>query len=447
MRPTRASITQGPILPSLLSFFFPILFGACFQQLYGTADAIVVGRFVGSGALAAVGGGTTTYINLILGFFIGLTSGAGVVVSQLVGAREKETVHEAIETGIALALVTGAIITILGLWSARGAMRLIGMPSDIFDISVTYLHIYFIGSIPTMLYNMGSSILRSMGDSRHPLYILVVACVANMVLDVLFVAVFKWGIKGAAWATVACMSLSAMLVFRYLGKNYEPAFRFAWKDLRLDRKLSGQMLRIGLPTGVRGSMYGISNIIIQAALNTLGTTILAGYTAYSKMDAVFWMICNSFGVAMTVFAGQNYGARQYARIRKANWISFGICSAITVVLSVFTLAFNRQISSLFTSDPAVIDVASQIYWIITPIYLSYITLEIMPGTMGGCGQTFIPTLFSIIGICVVRILWVVCYFPTNPSIFSLMVVYPVSWVVTSVAFWVYYASGKWLARK
>ena len=421
MRPTRASITQGPILPSLLSFFFPILFGACFQQLYGTADAIVVGRFVGSGALAAVGGGTTTYINLILGFFIGLTSGAGVIVSQLVGAREKETVHEAIETGIALALVTGAIITILGLWSARGAMRLIGMPSDIFDISVTYLHIYFIGSIPTMLYNMGSSILRSMGDS--------LACVANMVLDVLFVAVFKWGIKGAAWATVACMSLSAMLVFRYLGKNYEPAFRFAWKDLRLDRKLSGQMLRIGLPTGVRGSMYGISNIIIQAALNTLGTTILAGYTAYSKMDAVFWMICNSFGVAMTVFAGQNYGARQYARIRKANWISFGICSAITVVLSVFTLAFNRQISSLFTSDPAVIDVASQIYWIITPIYLSYITLEIMPGTMGGCGQTFIPTLFSIIGICVVRILWVV------------------SWVVTSVAFWVYYASGKWLARK
>ncbi len=447
MRPTRASITQGPILPSLLSFFFPILFGACFQQLYGTADAIVVGRFVGSGALAAVGGGTTTYINLILGFFIGLTSGAGVIVSQLVGAREKETVHEAIESGIALALVTGAIITVLGLWSARGAMRLIGMPSDIFDISVTYLHIYFIGSIPTMLYNMGSSILRSMGDSRHPLYILVIACVANMVLDVLFVAVFKWGIKGAAWATVACMSLSAMLVFRYLGKNYEPSFRFVWKDLNLDRKLAGQMLRIGLPTGVRGSMYGISNIIIQAALNTLGTTVLAGYTAYSKMDAVFWMICNSFGVAMTVFAGQNYGARQYARIRKANWISFGICSAITVVLSVFTLAFNRQISNLFTSDPAVIDVASQIYWIITPIYLSYITLEIMPGTMGGCGQTFIPTLFSIIGICVVRILWVVFYFPTSPSIFSLMVVYPVSWVVTSVAFWIYYASGKWLAAK
>lgn len=447
MRPTRASITQGPILPSLLSFFFPILFGACFQQLYGTADAIVVGRFVGSGALAAVGGGTTTYINLILGFFIGLTSGAGVIVSQLVGAREKETVHEAIESGIALALVTGAIITVLGLWSARGAMRLIGMPSDIFDISVTYLHIYFIGSIPTMLYNMGSSILRSMGDSRHPLYILVIACVANMVLDVLFVAVFKWGIKGAAWATVACMSLSAMLVFRYLGKNYEPAFRFVWKDLNLDRKLAGQMLRIGLPTGVRGSMYGISNIIIQAALNTLGTTVLAGYTAYSKMDAVFWMICNSFGVAMTVFAGQNYGAREYARIRKANWISFGICSAITVVLSVFTLAFNRQISNLFTSDPAVIDVASQIYWIITPIYLSYITLEIMPGTMGGCGQTFIPTLFSIIGICVVRILWVVFYFPTSPSIFSLMVVYPVSWVVTSVAFWIYYASGKWLAAK
>lgn len=447
MRPTRASITQGPILPSLLSFFFPILFGACFQQLYGTADAIVVGRFVGSGALAAVGGGTTTYINLILGFFIGLTSGAGVIVSQLVGAREKETVHEAIESGIALALVTGAIITVLGLWSARGAMHLIGMPSDIFDISVTYLHIYFIGSIPTMLYNMGSSILRSMGDSRHPLYILVIACVANMVLDVLFVAVFKWGIKGAAWATVACMSLSAMLVFRYLGKNYEPAFRFVWKDLNLDRKLAGQMLRIGLPTGVRGSMYGISNIIIQAALNTLGTTVLAGYTAYSKMDAVFWMICNSFGVAMTVFAGQNYGAREYARIRKANWISFGICSAITVVLSVFTLAFNRQISNLFTSDPAVIDVASQIYWIITPIYLSYITLEIMPGTMGGCGQTFIPTLFSIIGICVVRILWVVFYFPTSPSIFSLMVVYPVSWVVTSVAFWIYYASGKWLAAK
>lgn len=444
MRLTRASITQGPIIPSLLSFFFPILFGACFQQLYGTADAIVVGRFVSAGALAAVGGGTTSYINLVLGFFIGLTSGAGVVISQYVGAGKKDSVHTALETGIAMALATGAIITILGLASSRMVMRLIGMPSDIFDIAVTYLHIYFLGSIPTMIYNMGSSILRSMGDSKHPLYILVVACLANMVLDVLFVAVFGWGIRGAAWATVACMVLSSLMVFHYLGKNTEPAFCFKWRDLTMNRRMVKDMLKIGIPTGIRGSMYGISNIIIQAALNTLGTTILAGYTAYSKMDSVFWMICNSFGVAMTVFAGQNYGAKQYGRIRKANWISFGLCSAITVALAVFTLSCNRQISSLFTNDSAVIDAASQIYWLITPIYLTYITLEIMPGTMGGCGQTFVPTVFSIIGICVVRILWVLFYFPTNPSLFSLMVVYPVSWIITSAAFWIYYATGKWL---
>ncbi len=414
--------------------------------MYGTTDAIVVGRFVGSGALAAVGGGTTTFINLILGFFIGLTSGAGVIVSQYVGAKQKESAHQAIETGIAMAILFGAIITVIGILSARFVMRLIGMPEDIFDLSVTYLHIYFFGSIPTMIYNMGSSILRSMGDSEKPFYILVAACFANIILDLLFVAVFQWGIAGAAWATVFCMGFSSILVFFFLCRNPEAELRFSFRDITLNRKMVKKMLGIGFPTGLRGSMYGLSNIIIQSALNTLGTTVIAGYTAYSKIDQVFWMICNSFGVAMTVFAGQNYGAGQYSRIRKANWTSFALCSATTIMLSLFVLSFNRHLSALFTNDPAVIEVASRIYWITIPVYLTYITLEIMPGTMGGCGQTFFPTIFSVVGICVIRVLWILFYFPTNPSIFTLMVVYPVSWIPTSIAFWIYYFSGKWLKK-
>lgn len=446
-RPVRASITQGPIVPGLLSFFFPILLGVAFQNLYGTADAIVVGKFVGAGALAAVGGGTTTYINLILGFFNGLTSGAGVVVSQYVGAREKEHVHLAVETGMAMAIAAGVLIMVLGRMSSVAVMHLIGMPDDIFASAVDYLHIYFVGSIPTLVYNMGSSILRSMGDSKHPLYILIITCVTNIFLDLFFVAVLGWGVKGAAWATVLCMVVSTVLVLHFLNRNPEPAFRFRWRDLTVRPDMLKEMLRIGVPTGVRGAMYGISNITIQAALNTLGTITLAGYTAYSKMDAVFWMICNSFGVAMTVFAGQNYGAKQYDRIKQANWISMGLCAGATIVLSLITLTWNRQISLLFTNDPAVVEVASRIYWTITPLYLTYITLEILPGTMGGCGKTFFPTLFSVIGVCLLRILWVLFVFPHAPSIELLMRVYPVSWIITSLCFWIYYATGKWLVKR
>lgn len=446
MRATRASITQGSIVPSLLTFFFPILLGTAFQNLYGTADAMVVGKFIGAGALGAVGGGTTSYINLLLGFFIGLTSGAGVVISQYVGALHKENVHKAVETGMAMALIAGAVITLFGYLSADWVMHLIGMPDDIFDISVLYLHIYFMGSIPTMLYNMGSSILRSMGDSKHPLYILIATCLANIVLDLLFVAVFHWGIAGAAWATVACMLLSTILVLYYLKQNPEPSFRFNWKDLAIEPGMVKEMLRIGIPTGIRGSMYGISNIIIQAALNSLGTIMLAGYTAYSKMDAVFWMLCNSFGVAMTVFAGQNYGAKQYKRIKQANWASFAMCLATTLVMEALVLRYNPYISLLFTSDPEVVQAASRVYWTVTPLYFTYITLEIMPGTMGGCGDTFLPTVFSIIGVCGVRIAWVLTYFSHNPSIEHLMIVYPVSWTVTSIAFWLYYATGRWLRK-
>lgn len=310
-------ITEGVIWKQLLLFFFPILFGTFFQQLYNTVDAIVVGRFVGKEALAAVGGPTGTLINLLVGFFVGLSSGATVIISQFYGARREDKVGFAVHTSIAFSLLCGAGIMAVGILFAPWALSAMGTPRDILTYAILYMRIFFLGTIPNLIYNMGSGILRAAGDSRRPLFFLITGCVTNIVLDVVLVVYLHMGVAGAAAATILSQTASALFVIIVLTRT-EEMYRLRFSRIRLDRRMLNRIIRIGLPAGLQSVMYSLSNVIIQSGVNSLGTDTIAAWTAYGKIDSVFWMIINAFGISITTFVGQNYGAGKMDRVKRAS---------------------------------------------------------------------------------------------------------------------------------
>ena len=281
-------ITEGSIFGQLLLFFFPILFGTFFQQLYNTADAMVVGRFVGKQALAAVGGSTSTLINLLVGFFVGLSSGATVVISQFYGARKADKVHWAVHTSIAFSVIGGIIFMIVGLVGSPWALETMKTPEDVMGHAVVYIRIYFLGIIVNLVYNMGAGILRAVGDSRRPLYFLIASCFTNIILDVLLVAVLRMGVAGAALATITSQLLSAILVVRALMKT-DDMYKLEWKKVRIDQRMLQRIVRIGIPAGMQSVMYNISNVIIQAGVNTLGTDNVTAWATYGKVDGLYWI--------------------------------------------------------------------------------------------------------------------------------------------------------------
>ena len=295
-------ITEGSIFGQLLLFFFPILFGTFFQQLYNTADAMVVGRFVGKQALAAVGGSTSTLINLLVGFFVGLSSGATVVISQFYGARKADKVHWAVHTSIAFSVIGGIIFMIVGLVGSPWALETMKTPEDVMGHAVVYIRIYFLGIIVNLVYNMGAGILRAVGDSRRPLYFLIASCFTNIILDVLLVAVLRMGVAGAALATITSQLLSAILVVRALMKT-DDMYKLEWKKVRIDQRMLQRIVRIGIPAGMQSVMYNISNVIIQAGVNTLGTDNVTAWATYGKVDGLYWMMINALGISATTFVG------------------------------------------------------------------------------------------------------------------------------------------------
>jgi putative MATE family efflux protein len=443
-KPSQNMLISGSISRGLLSFFFPILFGTFFQQLYNTVDAIVVGQFVGKQALAAVGGGTGTFVNLLVGLFTGIASGASVLVSQNYGSKDRQDLQSSIRTGMSLCLIGSVIVTVIGLAISRWALVAISTPADILDYSLSYLRIYFSGIIFMFIYNMGSGILRSIGDSRTPMFVLIIGCFANIVLDLLFVVTFKLGVDGAAWATVISQAICAGIVLYVMAHSKEDSAIFRMKNLSMDSRTLKRMLYLGIPAGIQSCMYGLSNIIIQSGINSLGTDTAAANAAYGRIDVIFWMGVNSFGVAMTVFAGQNYGSGNFSRLKKGTWIGLALALAWTALCSVAFLLFGRQIMTLFTSDENVLDIGVQILWTIAPFFLTWISIEILSGTIRGCGQSLVPTLFTAFGICLVRVLWMAFAFPAFPSIITIMISYPLTWTLTSSLFWIYFRWGKWL---
>ena len=443
---SETSITEGSIWKALLAFFFPILFGTVFQQLYNTVDAIVVGRFVGKEALAAVGGGSGVYVNLLVGFFVGLTSGAGVIISQFYGAKNLRDISRAVHTSMALSIAGGILLTGLGIVFSKPMMVATKTPADILDESLLYLRIYFYGMVPLFVYNMGSSILRAVGDSKSPLYILIAGCITNIIFDLLFVAVFKWGVAGAAWATIGSEAESAVIVLILLHRTRE-SYKFEWKKLSFTGHILREIIRIGFPAGIQSILYTISNLIIQASINSFGTDVVAAWAAYGKIDAVFWMMINAFGIAVTTFSGQNYGAHQYDRVKKGMWESLGMSCALTLFCCVLFWFFGKPVFMLFTTDETVIASGMEMLRFLVPYWITYISIEILSGTIRGAGSSFIPMMITVFGVCVLRIVWIFTAGIAWPKVTTILASYPITWTVTSLLFWIYYASGKWLKKQ
>ena len=433
-------ITEGVIWQQLLAFFFPILFGTFFQQLYNTADAIIVGQFLGKEALAAVGGGTGTAINLLIGFFTGLAAGATVIISQHYGAKNDEKVSASIHTAIALALVGGLIISIVGYVFTKPMLELIGTPDDVLPLAVSYMQIYFLGGIPVVMYNMGAGIFRAMGDSRSPFYFLIASCLTNIVLDLLFVGVFGMNVEGAAIATVISQILSMILIFITLMRRKDST-RLRIRKIAFDRTLLRQMLMIGFPAGIQSIMYTISNLIIQAAINQYGTDTAAAWAGWSKLDQIFWMFINAFSIAITTFVGQNFGAGKIDRARKGVLTVTIMAAASTLAIEAGYFLVGRYGLMLFITDSAVLEIGVSIMKYIVPWYITYIAIELLSGAIRGVGKSLIPTLISVFGICVLRIVWIYVSPAINPTLFGVLFSYPFSWVVTSLLFIIYYFRG------
>lgn len=439
-------ITEGVIWKQLLRFFFPILFGSFFQQLYNTTDAVIVGNFVGKEALAAVGGSTGTLINLLVGFFVGLSSGATVMVAQYYGAQQPQEVSKTVHTAMALSIASSVFLTVLGIAVAPWALRAMGTPEDIMDYAVTYMRIYFGGTLFSLVYNMGASILRAVGDSKRPLYFLIASTGVNIVLDLLFVVVFKLEVLGVAVATVLSQVFSAVLVVIVLVRTEMP-YRLVFRKIRFHMDSLKQIVRIGIPAAFQSAMYSISNVIIQSSINSFGTDVVAAWTAYGKIDSVFWMTVQAYGLSASTFVGQNFGAQNYPRLRKTVRTCMLMAAVTTVGLSTVLYFFGGIVYRLFISDPAVIQQGVEILRMLVPTYITYISIEILGAAVRGTGDSVIPTVLTCFGVCILRVVWIMAVVPIRPSVLMVAASYPITWSVTSILFIIYYLQGGWLRRR
>lgn len=430
-------ITEGVIWKQLLIFFFPIVVGTLFQQLYNTVDAVIVGRFVGKAALASVGGSAAVLTYQVVMFFTGLASGAAVIISQHYGAGNVTMLHKALHTAYSFSIIASIIIAVFGWFVTPWLLAVMKTPEEIMSDSVLYLRIYFLGIIATLIYNMGASVMRAIGDSKRPLYYLIVCCVFNIILDILFVVVFRMGIAGAAIATIISQAVSAALVTRALMNSYD-SLKLNPKEIRPDMPVLKSELRIGFPSGFQSCMYGLTNVIIQTSINGFGTDTAAAWAAFGKMDALFWAVSGAFGIAVTTFTGQNYGAGRLNRVYKSVRVSLGmsllICGSILAALMTFT----RPLLCLFTTDEAVLDIGVYMVRYILPSYIIYIFVEILSGALRGIGDVLIPTLITLGGVCGVRLPWILIVTPIRPELSTIMISYPLAWTGTILLLVPYY---------
>lgn len=430
-------LTEGPIGKQLLKFFFPIMFGTFFQQLYNTIDAIVVGRFVSSNALAAVGGSSGMIVNLIVGFFVGLTAGASVIVSQFFGSGDRKKVSQSIHTIYAFSIIGSIVISIIGYFMAPALLDIMKTPSDIYEDSLLYLRVFLLGIVFIFIYNTGSSLLRALGDSKRPLHYLIVCCIVNIVLDILFVVVFHMGVLGVAVATLIAQAISSVLVTIALLHSPDLC-DFSLREIRIDWDTLKTQLYIGFPGGIQSSMYALSNLILQTSVNSLGTDAAAAWTAMAKMDAIYWMIGGSLGTAITTFVGQNYGAGKIDRVKRSGRIGLDMYFAFEIVVIAILLGFQRPLFSIFTDNVVVIDIACASFSIMAPFYILFGFIEIYSCTLRGIGDVVLPTVMTMLGICGFRVIWALFVVPLAPSMATISWSYPISWAMTSTCFIIYY---------
>lgn len=437
------SITEGVIWKQLLLFFFPLLFGTFFQQLYNTVDAVVVGQFVGKEALAEVGGASAMIINIFVGFFVGISAGATVTISQFFGGGQMREVQEAIHTAAAFSIAAGIAIMIIGLFGAVPVLKIMNTPSETMEGSVLYLRIYFCGMVGNLIYNMGAGILRAMGDSKRPLYFLIASCLVNVILDLLLVVAADMGVAGVAAATILSQAFSAVLVIITLMK-FPEEYRLKIRSIRFHGWVLKRIIAIGLPAGFQSLMYSLSNALIQTNVNSFGTSTVAAWTAYGKIDSLFWMVVSAFGISITTFVGQNYGAGLYQRVRKGVRQCLLITAVCTLFINALIIPFGQVLFRLFTGDAEVIEIGVMMMRFLVPTFMTYICIEIYSGALRGMGDSLIPMLITCGGICGLRVLWLLIAVPRWNNMKTVMMSYPITWVITSILFLIYYS---WYTKK
>ena len=438
-------LLQGPVLGGMLRFALPIMVGTLLQQLYSMVDAVVLGQFVGKAALAAVGGSTIAIINLLLNFFVGLTSGAAIVVSQHHGAREPEQVSRAVHTSLLLAVGVGALLTVLGIATSEPLLTALDTPADTMAYSLDYMRWYYVGMIPCMIYNMGSSVLRAVGDSRRPLYFLVLCTVVNTVLDLLFVAVLKMEVAGAAIATSLSQLICAAFVLRSLSRRQD-ACRLELSKLRADRPLLWMMVRLGVPAGLQSMLYNVTNVYVQKAVNLMGTDTVAAWSICGKVDGVFWPISGAIGIAVMTFVGQNYGARNKARVHAGIRAGLALHAGMSLFFSLVVVSLRHFTAQLFSTDAEVLRQAELFVLCFSPFYILFSAVEVFSSVMRGVGNAVKPALITFFGVSVLRMVLLFAVTFPHPSIYTVSLCYPTTWVVTSLLFFLYYKFGHWMPQ-
>lgn len=445
IRISNNDLTSGVVWKRLLLFFLPIAAGTCIQQLYNAVDGLIVGRFVGTVALAAVGGSSAQVINVLIGFFVAVTAGASVVIAQIYGAGRPEDVRVAAGNAIAVFALLGFFLMALGLVAAPGMLRILQTPEDTIPASVLYLRIYFLGVPSILVLNMESNMLRSVGDSFSPFLFMVVGCISNIVLDVVFVVLFHWGVAGVAIATVIAQIVNMLLLTRRLVLTDKP-YRLSFRELKLKGVYLSNMFRLGIPSGLQNTMYGVSNMIIQVGVNSLGTVAVASWAMTSKVDGVFWAVSNALGAAITSFVGQNLGARRQDRVELCIRQGLVLAFSITIGLSGLILLLGRPILHILTKDPAVISTTWEMMLWFVPFYFTWTLIEVLSAVLRGSGDAVRPVVIIGLGICLFRVIWIFTVFRWFHTVPVLCLTYVSSWTLTSIMILIYFLRSDWRER-
>lgn len=438
-------MTEGTIWKKILVFAVPLIIGNLLQQMYSTIDSIIVGHYVGKSALAAVGS-STSIINLLIAFSQGASVGAGVVISQYMGARDKKSVHSAVHTAAAVAVLLGLFLTLAGVLMSGQLLVRMQTPDDVINDSTLYLRVYSAGLVFNVVYNMATGIMNAAGNSKRPLIYLGVASVTNIVLDMLFIAVGGMGVEGAAIATDVSQAVSCVLAMIYLFR-VDADYRISPKDMHINGHMLSKIIKIGLPTGIQSMVISLSNIIIQSSVNSFGSTQMAGFGAYMKVDGFNILPVLSISMAVTTFVGQNYGAGRIDRVKKGAAVTVVMGLIYTALTGILLLTFSEPIMRLFTDDADIIAAGELAMKYFCPYYMLLSILNVLAGTVRGAGKSVPPMVILLFAMCVFRVLWIKLVLPHYNTIDVVYMVYPVSWVIGAALMALYTWKGKWLPVK
>ncbi len=447
MNSKKIDMTHGPLLGKLIIFTIPIILSGVLQLLFNAADVIVVGRFAGEASLAAVGS-TNSLINLMTNLFIGTSVGANVCAAQFYGAGHEDEVKKTVHTSFAFSIICGIILIFIGLFGAKPMLTLMGSPVDVIDLAALYVRLYFLAMPAIMLYNFLAAILRAAGDTTHPLIFLSIAGVVNVILNVIMVVFFNMGVAGVAIATVVSNYISCGMLIAFFTRQND-SLKLEFSKMRIDKKVLKKIIRVGLPAGIQSSVFSLSNVVIQSAINSFGTAVIAGSSAAASIEGFVYVSMNSVSQTCVTFVGQNYGAGNETRVKKSIFGCLAIVVFVGLIMGNAAYIFAPQLLGIYTDSQAAITAGTlRLFWVCSPYFLCGI-MDTLTGGLRGLGNSTVPMIVSLMGACVTRLIWIATYFQVHHTQDVLFFSYPGSWLLTSSIHTIclIYFYRKWVHQK